>query len=98
VSRPFFSVGAAGYASDATLCNHVDRLGGYLVLLSAGCTVDFSVDGKSIEFASGDALIFNAGAVHGVMHGIRGVRPGTCPRGLPAELQDARISVQLRQR
>jgi hypothetical protein len=98
VSRPFSQVGALGYSSLATLHNHVDSRDGYLVLLSIGCTVDFYVSGSVIEFASGDALIFNGSVQHNVMHGVRGVRPGTCPRGLPAELRDARISVQLRQR
>jgi hypothetical protein len=70
-SQPFFQLSAIGYTSHATLRSHVDIVGGYLVLLSLGCTVDFLIDGRVIAFASGDALVFNGGASHAVMHGMR---------------------------
>ena len=85
------------YGNGATLYDHVDGHGRYLVLLSLGCTVQFLVDGNLIEFESGDALVFHGGRHHRVMHGVRAVRPGTCPACMPRELRDARVSLQLRQ-
>jgi hypothetical protein len=97
IRRPFMQASGLLYSSDGVLHDHVDGVGNYLVLLSLGCTVDFLVDGRIIAFASGDALIFNGGAAHGVMHGVRAVHPRTCPPGLPAELRGARLLLQLRQ-
>jgi hypothetical protein len=84
-------------AANGTLPDHVDNLGRYLVLLSLGCSVAFFIDGTVITFESGDALVFNSGPSHGVMHGVRRMQPGTCPDCLSRELHDARISLLLRQ-
>lgn len=40
-----------------------------------GCAVDFTAGDRVVRFQSGDAIIFNGGRAHGVMHGVR-----TCPR------------------
>jgi hypothetical protein len=94
----FLPISALAYsATNGTLHDHVDGTGRYLVLLSLGCTVNFLVDGRVVSFESGDALVFNGGRYHDVMHGVRNVQPGTCPAGLPRELRDARVSLQLRQ-
>ena len=85
------------YTSDGALHDHIDNIGNYLVLLSLGCAVDFLVDTTVFRFESGDALVFNGATRHGVMHGVRGVHPRTCPPALPAELRGARLSLQLRQ-
>ena len=97
VSRAFSQVFGLLYHSNGMLGDHVDNGGSYTVLLSLGCAINFAVDGTVLELASGDALIFHSGAAHGVLHGMRGVRAGTCPPQLPAELHDKRLSVVLRQ-
>ena len=88
------------YSSGSTLYDHVDNGGTYLVLISLGCAVDFRVADDIIRFESGDALIFNGGTQHKVMHGLRRVHAETCPEGagLPAELRTARLSLLLRQK
>jgi hypothetical protein len=92
-SRSFAHVIGLLYPSSSTLADHEDNCGSYVVLLSIGCTVDFFVDGKVIQLASGDAIIFHGGVAHQVRHGVRGVRTGTCPPELPPELHDKRLSV-----
>jgi hypothetical protein len=93
----FLPPSALLYTAGGSLQDHVDGVGRYLVLLSIGCTVDFSIDGHVIPFESGDALVFHGGRHHQVFHGVRAVRPGTCPACMPRELRDARVSLQLRQ-
>lgn len=96
-SRTFSTVLGLLYHSNGVLGDHADNGGSYTVLLSLGCAVNFFVDGTILELASGDALIFHSGTAHCVMHGVRSVHSDTCPPELPAELQDKRLSVLLRQ-
>jgi hypothetical protein len=42
--------------------------------MTMGCAVDFTAGDRVVRFRSGDAIIFNGGRAHGVMHGVR-----TCP-------------------
>ena len=51
------------------LPHHVDALGNWVVLFSFGLTVDFYVGHKTVCVESGDALVFNGAAAHGVVHG-----------------------------
>lgn len=87
------------------LPHHVDGLGNWVVLFSFGLTVDFYVGHKTVCIESGDALIFNGGAAHGVVHGFtRAVRSHSTYRGkertlvgMGASTDDIRLSVQARQ-
>ena len=94
--RPLMQASGLLYLSNGKLHDHVDHIGHYLVLMSMGCAVDFTVGHRVVRFESGDALVFNGGTAHGVMHGVRAVHPGTCPLSLP-NLAKARLSLQLRQ-
>merc|ERR1719498_2112753 len=51
------------------LVHHVDGMGNWVVLFSFGLTVDFFVGHRTVCIESGDALVFNGGAAHGVVHG-----------------------------
>lgn len=42
------------YASDSKLPRHIDAVGTWVVLLSIGCTTKFFVNGRTIDFESGD--------------------------------------------
>ena len=42
------------YASDSELPRHIDAVGTWVVLLSIGCTTKFFVNGRTIDFESGD--------------------------------------------
>ena len=86
------------------LPHHVDALGNWVVLFSFGLTVDFYVGHKTLCIESGDALIFNGGAAHGVVHGFtRAVRSHSTYRGKEralvgmAAIDNFRLSVQARQ-
>lgn len=75
-----------------------------VVLFSFGLTVDFFVGHKTLTIESGDALIFNGAAAHGVVHGFaRPVRAQATYRGQKrslvgmASIDDLRLSVQARQ-
>ena len=94
--RPLMQASGLLYLSNGKLYDHVDHVGHYLVLMSMGCAVDFTVGARVVRFESGDALVFNGGTPHGVMHGVRMVHPGSCPLSLP-QLAKARLSLQLRQ-
>ena len=96
-SRTFMQATGLVYANHSTLQSHVDGVGEYLVLLSIGQTCLFDIDGQIIPFKSGDALVFNGGATHGVMHGVKAVHGGTCPSHLPHEIAQLRVSIQMRQ-
>jgi hypothetical protein len=94
--RPLMQASGLLYTSNGTLYDHVDGIGHYLCLMTMGCAVDFTVGDRVVRFESGDALIFNGGAAHGVMHGVRKVHPNTGPLSMP-KLRNARLSLQLRQ-
>lgn len=92
-----------------SLPRHVDGIDGWVVLFSFGCSVEFDVGGKTVLIETGDALVFNGGAAHAVVHGISRPVHGTAShrgkekRGLvgfhpsgPA-FDDWRVSVQARQ-
>ena len=75
-----------------------------VVLFSFGLTVDFFVGHKTLTIESGDALIFNGAAAHGVVHGFtHPVRAQATYRGQKrslvgmASIDDLRLSVQARQ-
>ena len=96
--RPLMQASGLLYLSNGTLYDHVDGVGHYLVLMSMGCAVDFTAGDRVVRFESGDAIVFNGGRAHGVMHGVRGVHAGTCPMSLHKLRQaGARLSLQLRQ-
>jgi hypothetical protein len=94
--RPLMQASGLLYPSNGTLYDHVDGIGHYLCLFSMGCAVDFTAGDRVVRFESGDAITFNGGGAHQVMHGVRTVYPGTCPGCLP-KLRNARLSLQLRQ-
>ncbi|KAL6046605.1 hypothetical protein QOT17_022108 [Balamuthia mandrillaris] len=85
------------------LTGHCDKVEGWVVLFSLGCTAMFHIKGKEmhkkevLEFESGDVLVFNGGTEWNVWHGIDAIVPGTCPSFLPDDLHNFRISLQLRQ-
>ena len=86
------------------LPHHVDALGNWVVLFSFGLTVDFYVGHKTVCVESGDALIFNGAAAHGVVHGFtHAVRSHSTYRGQTrtlvgmAPIDGVRLSVQARQ-
>jgi len=83
---------------------HVDATGNWVVLFSFGLSVDFFVGHQTVVIESGDALVFNGGAAHGVVHGFtKPVRQQATHRGAPLGLvgmrglDDVRVSVQARQ-
>lgn len=75
----------------------VDNIGEYLLLFSLGATAAFAIDGRVVDLRSGDCLIFNGSESHGVVHGLRAIRPGTCPPSLDGRLHSARVSLLVRQ-
>eukprot|EP01006_Ploeotia_vitrea_P009452 TRINITY_DN22120_c0_g1_i1.p1 TRINITY_DN22120_c0_g1~~TRINITY_DN22120_c0_g1_i1.p1 ORF type:complete len:225 (-),score=43.88 TRINITY_DN22120_c0_g1_i1:14-688(-) len=85
------------------LTSHIDKVLGWVVLFSLGCTAKFSVKGKemaktvTLDFESGDVLVFNGGTEWGVWHSIKKIVPDTCPKHLQEHLADARMSLQVRQ-
>ena len=67
---PFYMTAARSYSKGTnTLPHHVDGIGGWVVLFSFGLTVDFFVGHRTVCIESGDALVFNGGPAHGVVHG-----------------------------
>jgi len=87
---------------EGCLTGHCDKIEGWVVLFSLGCTARFYVKGPemsrktTINFESGDALIFNGGTEYDIFHGIDEIRANTCPLHLP-DLTDMRVSIQFRQ-
>ena len=85
------------------LVGHCDKVVGWVVLFSLGCSANFFVKTKNInkkfEFESGDALIFNGGSQYNVFHGITSIVPDSCPTHfmLEDDLQSNRVSIQFRQ-
>lgn len=51
---------------------------------------------KTLEFKSGDCLIFNGGTEYNVMHGINEIVCGTAPDFFPEGWSEQRLSVQFR--
>ena len=111
--RQFYVAQGLMYGPSATLPNHVDGIGWWVVLWNLGCESRFHIStsaagagqfagGNGLEsdlftFRSGDALIFNGAPEHGAMHGMARVISGTCPDTFPSFMRDRRFSVQLRQ-
>ena len=93
------------YPRGSTLHHHVDGVGRWVVLFSFGLTCDFHVAGRTVSIESGDALVFNGGGAHAVMHGLDRVHARPSLDGehkeLPSAMMDAlgatRVSVQVRQ-
>lgn len=92
------------YDKGQTLPRHIDNCGHWVVLFSFGRTVDFHAGGSTVEFESGDVLVFNGSKRDAVMHGIDKMHPGATLGGkkskLPAELdylEKCRVSFQARQ-
>ena len=102
---------ALTYGRSASLPNHIDGVGHWVVLFSLGNDCTFNVgtglDGSggmqpdaptdSFTFRSGDALVFNGDPRHVAIHGMDRVHENTSPAGLPRWLQNIRASVQVRQ-
>ena len=100
--RRWFMCQGLVYGIGLQLPRHIDAVGSWVVLFSLGLTTKFYVDGETITFQSGDALVFHASGPHTVMHGVEDVIPNSGPAfcrsgGEFAFMQDRRISVQLRQ-
>ena len=93
------------YAVGSTLHHHIDGHGRWVVLFSFGLTCDFHAAGRTVTIESGDALVFNGGAAHAVMHGLDKVhaQPSlngntkALPAGMLDKLNNCRVSVQVRQ-
>lgn len=93
------------YPLGSSLQHHVDNTGNWVVLFSFGLTCDFHVAGLTVEIESGDALVFNGGPAHQVMHGLDKVheRPTykgkqlDLPNGMLEQLNETRVSIQVRQ-
>ena len=93
------------YPIGSTLHHHIDGHGRWVVLFSFGLTCDFHAAGRTITIESGDALVFNGGGAHAVMHGLDKVwsQPSLAgvtkalPAGMLDKLANTRISVQVRQ-
>jgi alkylated DNA repair dioxygenase AlkB len=85
------------------LTGHCDRILGWVVLFSLGCTAKFFVKTNQIDqvldFESGDALIFNGGKQFWIFHGITEIVPDTCPEIFCDDplLTSNRLSIQFRQ-
>jgi len=93
---------ALWYSPEATLFRHVDGVGGWLTLFSLGNTVRFYVGDETVDFESGDALVFKGASVmHGVDQTLDHATYGgeRCP--LPTDMENIignhRVSVQARQ-
>jgi len=88
---------------DGKLNGHCDKILGWVVLFSLGCSANFWIKGPQmkqreyIKFESGDTLVFNGGTEYNIMHGIDSINPNTCPNFFPEEIHDQRISIQFRQ-
>ena len=99
------------YGRSASLPNHIDGVGHWVVLFSLGNECTFNVGTglvgsggmqpdqptDSFTFRSGDALVFNGDPAHVAIHGMDRVHPNTSPAALPRWLQNIRASVQVRQ-
>jgi len=87
---------------EGCLTGHCDKIEGWVVLFSLGCTARFFIKGPemarktTINFESGDALVFNGGTEYDIFHGITEILANTCPIHLP-EITDMRVSIQFRQ-
>ena len=102
---------ALTYGRSASLPNHIDGVGHWVVLFSLGNDCTFNVGTglagsggmqpdaptESFTFRSGDALVFNGDPRHVAIHGMDRVHENTSPAGLPRWLQNIRASVQVRQ-
>jgi hypothetical protein len=99
------------YGRSASLPNHIDGVGHWVVLFSLGNGCTFNVGTglagsggmqpdqptDSFTFRSGDALVFNGDPRHVAIHGMDRVHENTSPAALPRWLQNIRASVQVRQ-
>jgi len=52
---------------------------------------------QTIDFESGDCLIFNGGTEYNIFHGITEIIDNTCPEYFPEKYLHSRISLQFRQ-
>jgi hypothetical protein len=85
------------YGPGSTLVDHQDGRDGWLVLFSLGCPCEFFIAGRLITVQSGDALIFNGGPQHSVLHGVRKI----CDKSVRAKrlsrtMKGKRIGLQIR--
>lgn len=93
------------YPRGSSLARHVDQAGGWVVLFSFGLTCDFYAGGRVVDIESGDALVFNGGQAHQVLHGLYRVyerptyngRRQELPCGMLEKLNETRVSIQVRQ-
>lgn len=93
------------YPRGSSLHRHVDQAGGWVVLFSFGLTCDFYAGGRVVNIESGDALVFNGGQAHQVLHGLDRVheRPTFngknqgLSHGMLEKLSETRVSIQVRQ-
>lgn len=95
--RDYYMCTALMYGRNATLPNHIDGVGHWVVLFSLGNNCTFNAGtGKvgdnrmqpnqpvdSFTFRSGDALVFNGDPAHVAIHGLYRVHNDTSPAGLP---------------
>jgi hypothetical protein len=87
---------------DGKLTEHCDRQDGWVLIFSLGCIAKFFIKTKNIkpitiDFCSGDALIFDSGAEANVRHGINEIVPNSAPDHLPEALHNCRMMLQYRQ-
>ncbi len=88
---------------EGKLTGHVDKVLGWVVLFSLGNTAKFYIKGPNmrervtIDFQSGDVLVFNGGTEYDIFHGIDTIVEGSCPSHLSQELGESRVSLQMRQ-
>jgi hypothetical protein len=68
---------------------------GWVVLFSPGRPCDFYVAGKKIKMMSGDALVFNRGEQHEVMHGVQKIYDAESPDWVPRQMEGKRIGLQV---
>mmetsp|Transcript_25864 Transcript_25864/g.78333 ORF Transcript_25864/g.78333 Transcript_25864/m.78333 type:complete len:480 (-) Transcript_25864:171-1610(-) len=93
------------YPRGSTLPHHIDGMGRWVVLFSFGLSCDFHAGGRTLTIESGDALVFNGGPAHAVMHGLDRVHEApslggesrSLPDGMLEQLGGCRVSIQVRQ-
>ena len=98
----YFQSAALFYEPGCTLHRHMDGIGSWLMLFQFGNTAKFFVGDKTVDFESGDVLVFKGATV---MHGVDETKDHATLRGqrcaLPAAVEKVtrgyRVSVQARQ-
>jgi len=87
---------------DGKLTEHCDRQDGWVLIFSLGCIAKFFIKTKNIkpitiDFCSGDALLFDSSEAANVRHAIKEIVPNSAPSYLPESLQNNRAMLQYRQ-